>query len=84
MKLTDRIEYETDQGMYTTTRLERMLRDIPNSAEGGNCSYCGRHAQLFFGDPDGDNWCYVCQLLSETPEVIDILNPWGFNIPEEA
>ena len=61
-----RIEYETDLGMYTTTRMEELIKvsqSLPGA--GMTCPKCGNFCTLFYGDPGGEHWCAGCQILRE-------------------
>jgi len=65
MNWLDREEWETDEGMYTTTSMERLLRATEGLGTPQECPRCHSNSTLFFGDPDGEHHCAACQILKE-------------------
>ena len=63
-------DFETDEGMYTTTPMERLLRATKGLGTPEECPRCHGQSTLFFGDPDGEHWCAACQILKE----VDLLD----------
>ena len=64
---------ETDEGMaidYPIGRLVRESKRFSDMGAGEVCPRCGEKQAMFFGDPDGDHWCIVCQLRADAEKII--------------
>ena len=61
--------FETDDGMMYEMPIDRLKREELRWQRSGvknECGTCKRQdAAMLFGDPDGENWCLVCQITSD-------------------
>lgn len=64
--LYEHYDFETDEGLATTTPMESLLKRTHNLGMGTECPECGNVWKgVFFGDPDGDHRCAPCQILKD-------------------
>lgn len=61
MGLYDSYEVETNEGPMMRRPMDVLIESARLGA-GDTCPRCGNHAQLFFGDPEGEHWCFGCQV----------------------
>ena len=70
MKVLDGYDVETDEGMAYHCPHEGLLRSAaalvpPEQWE--RCPVCDGPSPMFYGDPDGVYWCFLCQIHRDYP-----------------
>ena len=63
-----RYEIETDEGLRSTSKMDRLIEEDKTFKRMGVknvCPHCQRECAMFLGDVDGDHWCLMCQILAD-------------------